>query len=532
MELEFGIEDLLNKRRIESDRIEFKTGWNPDDIYRSVCAYANDYDNQGGGYIVVGVKEVNGIAVRPVVGVDEDKLDQIQKDMLGYNRKLIPAYFPKTIIEKVDGRYVVVLWVPTSEMRPHKGPEHVTVKKDGMLKYFIRYNSNSTVATSDQERELIEMSSRVPFDMRPNPDATMDDISLVLLEEHLKTTGSKLAKELRNLGAEAVLQQMQLLAGPPENLKLRNVALMMFCEEPDRFFPYTEVDIVKFPNGSVKDPNNFIEVPAIKGSVPTIIRRTMEKLQDMVIEDKVTKVPYQMEAIRRFSYPYQALEEAVVNAFYHRDYLSYEPVHVEIEPECIHIISYPGIDRSISMNDIEKGERFRTRMYRNRRLGEFLKELDLSEGHCTGIPTIQDELEKNGSPRAVFRTDEDRRAVEVEIPIHPDFLKKANDDLQKANDGIKKANDDVENANMEELKDEYIERLKQAGSNKTTIGKMLKLFEEMQLIKTFGRKEVVLTIGGGNTAASRLIKRLLETGITEAVDERGNGKYHFCDIHR
>lgn len=43
MELEMGIEDLLNKRKIESDRVEFKRGWNPDDIYHSVCAFANDY---------------------------------------------------------------------------------------------------------------------------------------------------------------------------------------------------------------------------------------------------------------------------------------------------------------------------------------------------------------------------------------------------------------------------------------------------------------------------------------------------------
>lgn len=38
MELEMDVEDLLNKRKLESDRIEFKTGWNPDDIYHSVCA--------------------------------------------------------------------------------------------------------------------------------------------------------------------------------------------------------------------------------------------------------------------------------------------------------------------------------------------------------------------------------------------------------------------------------------------------------------------------------------------------------------
>ncbi len=62
-------------------------------------------------------------------------------------------------------------------------------------------------------------------------------------------------------------------------------------------------------------------------------------------------------------------------------------------------------------------------MYRNRRLGEFLKELDLAEGRCAGIPAIQEGLEKNGSPRAVFETDDDRKAVRVTIPIQPEYLK-------------------------------------------------------------------------------------------------------------
>ena len=65
------------------------------------------------------------------------------------------------------------------------------------------------------------------------------------------------------------------------------------------------------------------------------------------------------------------------------------------------------------------------RYYRNKRLGEFLKELDLSEGKSTGIPTIQEELRNNGSPKARFFTDDERRALTVEIPIHPDFLKES-----------------------------------------------------------------------------------------------------------
>ena len=37
MRLPINIEELLGGRAVECDRIEYKTGWNPDAIYRSVC---------------------------------------------------------------------------------------------------------------------------------------------------------------------------------------------------------------------------------------------------------------------------------------------------------------------------------------------------------------------------------------------------------------------------------------------------------------------------------------------------------------
>ena len=53
--------------------------------------------------------------------------------------------------------------------------------------------------------------------------------------------------------------------------------------------------------------------------------------------------------------------------------------------------------------------------------------MELCEGHCTGIPTIQEELERNGSPAATFETDTDRQSVCVTIPVHPRFLEKESD---------------------------------------------------------------------------------------------------------
>lgn len=51
MALPINIEQLLDATVIESVRIEYKEGWNPDAIYRTICAFANDFDNTEGGYI-------------------------------------------------------------------------------------------------------------------------------------------------------------------------------------------------------------------------------------------------------------------------------------------------------------------------------------------------------------------------------------------------------------------------------------------------------------------------------------------------
>ena len=74
-----------------------------------------------------------------------------------------------------------------------------------------------------------------------------------------------------------------------------------------------------------------------------------------------------------------------------------EPVEIRVNPDGIEILSYPGPDASIRTKALNEAKIF-ARRYRNRRIGDFLKELDLTEGRCTGIPTIQAAMAENGSP--------------------------------------------------------------------------------------------------------------------------------------
>lgn len=52
--LPINLVDLLRQRTVEGERIEYKAGCNPDAIIRTLCTFANDFENLGGGNVVIG----------------------------------------------------------------------------------------------------------------------------------------------------------------------------------------------------------------------------------------------------------------------------------------------------------------------------------------------------------------------------------------------------------------------------------------------------------------------------------------------
>ena len=119
MALPVNIDELLNSHVVESTRIEFKAGWNPNPIVHTICAFANDIDNIGGGYIVIGVEEKDGAPVLPPKGLPKNKVDSILKDLVGLCHKIEPLYNP--IVEPVyyEGKHIIVIWVPGGHGRPY-----------------------------------------------------------------------------------------------------------------------------------------------------------------------------------------------------------------------------------------------------------------------------------------------------------------------------------------------------------------------------------------------------------------------------
>ncbi len=362
--------------------------------------------------------------------------------MVGYDAKISSSnlksisYNTKVSVEEVDGQTILAIWVPTGPNRPYCVAESVVAKNKSPLKYYVRSKSSTIEARGETLDEVRALANRIPFDERGNESIKIEDISGVLVYEHLKAVRSKLADNFIERPLIEVLDEMDLLTGPTENRLIKNVAAMMFCEHPEKFFPVTQIDIVIFPEGSVENPDLMIEVPKITGPIPKMIKESLSYLRTNVIKKRIVKPTDDEKSDKIYNYPYQSFEESVVNALYHRDYQEREPVEITIEPTHVDILSYAGPDRSITSEAIKSARKLKARRYRNRRLGDFLKELDLTEGRATGIPTIQKALKNNGSERASIETDDDRTYFLMTIPCRDGFVNKVVDVINDVEDHI------------------------------------------------------------------------------------------------
>ena len=101
----------------------------------------------------------------------------------------------------------------------------------------------------------------------------------------------------------------------------------------------------------------------------------------------------------------------------------------------IEIVSFPGPDRSVTQEGLKR-YKVSNRRYRNRRIGDFLKELHLTEGRNTGFGKILRALEENGSPKPEFETDEDHSYFISRLFVHEAFLKEA--ESEKSQKGAEK----------------------------------------------------------------------------------------------
>jgi ATP-dependent DNA helicase RecG len=201
----------------------------------------------------------------------------------------------------------------------------------------------------------------------------------------------------------------------------------------------------------------------------------------------------------------RAVEEILANAVYHRSYQVPEPITVRVTAEGMEIMSFPGFARAITDADIA-ARSIRGRVYRNRRIGDFLKELRLIEGRNTGFRKILRTLEHNGSPLPEFETDEERSYFITRLRRHPAFADAA--DYETTGKSSDKSSD----------------KGSDKSSDKTTSHRQ----KIIQVLEAKGRAqagELARVIGLAPAGTRKVLSRMVAEGLIEAHGER-RGRYY------
>ena len=177
-----NVNDLLHLQGVEKQRVEFKKAWHGKreggtywQVIHTICAYANDFFNDNGGYIIIGVDEKESFEDSddrqvnlPPIGVPAKDLERIQKEILGACRAQIkPEYLPilsPEVVQVPGGirKHVLVIWAMASDNKPHTCKE----SDKGSDLYYVRHGTETKKATPEQIAELLRQGNKIPFDDR------------------------------------------------------------------------------------------------------------------------------------------------------------------------------------------------------------------------------------------------------------------------------------------------------------------------------------------------------------------------------
>lgn len=509
MALPINIDELLKGKTVEWERLDFKRGWNPEDVIHSACAFANDIHNWGGGYIIVGVDEQDGVPVLPPVGIDLHSIDGIQKELVNLCNQVQPTV--NVLAEPVEfmGKMILVIYVPGGEVRPYKAPKHLgkEAQKAGKM-YFVRKGSVTKIADLEEERMLMGLCNKVPFDDRTNHTADIEELDRMLIENFLKRVGSKMThEEIMHMPMAELGWQLQIIGGSTEDLHPKNVGLLLFSQEPEKYFPYARIEIVHF----LDEVGDRFTEKILHGPIHLQLEAALKYIREQVLLEKVIKVRGEAEAIRCYNYPYEALEEILANAVFHKSWDDRNPIEVRINHNSIEVLNFEGPMPPITNADLQK-PRVISRHYRNRRIGDFLKEMHLTEGRSTGFPKIYQAVKRNDSPMPLFETDDRNMHFLATMPIHQAFV---DEKVYLASKG--KELDEENNGNF--LKDCTKDCTKEVSD------RQLLIVEKMLLSATITVPEIARKIGVSERTIKSDIADLQAKGILTREGGRKDGRW-------
>ncbi len=330
--------------------LEFKEGFNPSALGKEICAFANS----NGGKIILGVNDSGNIKG---FRINNSQISQIQQ----IARSMDPVF--EVSIEKIDNLVVINILEGKNKPYSMKG------------KFYLRVGANSQQLKRDELREFFREEGLISFDEKANKKF---DLEKDLDEKKFKHF-LKLARITDNQNKISILKNLGLI----ENDKLVNAGVLLFCNRISKFFLQGKVTCVLFEGTS----SNIID----KKEFDSDFISNYEDAYNFIASKLNTKFIIDRYREEKLELPRNAIREALMNAFVHRDYFSNGHVQVNIFIDRVEISSPGGLMKALKKEDF--GNRS---LPRNQLLFDLMARTDYVEKAGTGIKRIKNAMKEYG----------------------------------------------------------------------------------------------------------------------------------------
>lgn len=386
--------DLEALLRREDASVEWKRNVaDVEDVVKTLSAFANNFTGMAdGGWVVCGVEEErneHGFAQARKVGLEASRFQEVKGKVLSWCRDRVSPplglIVDEVILPDDPSRRILVFFVASS---PHL---HLFRSRDGASTYWIRSDSETVEARGELLRDLRRRKQDAPPILeRPCLDASLADLDLLAAEEFLMAAGlPRPAAEYLIPGARLEASAYPLVVSQPASPgQTRNIptylALLLFSREPTRFLPGAYAVFSVYDG--VSRTENRSERFLASSPLPKLIRDLLEKLQLYTGLSIDKSVSARESRQNRPRYSEKALQEALVNAFAHRDYESPEPVRITVFSDRIEIASPGGMIPGMDSERLRQAKPLV--QWRNPALASFLLRMGLAQNEGQGLPTI------------------------------------------------------------------------------------------------------------------------------------------------
>jgi ATP-dependent DNA helicase RecG len=392
MDIPVDLEGLLKR---EDNSVEWKKTGDAREIVKKLTAFANSLQGSG-GWVVCGCEEErdeHGFQRAVLVGLTSAKIRELKGRVLDSCLEFVDPPLQPFIFEapiaNAPALRVLVFHVDRSEY------VHTWKTPDGP-KYYVTKDSSTIEAHGAVLQKLLRSKGATPPILnRPCPQASIADINPLAAEEFLSQAGlprpaaGYLEPDSR-LDTFSHPLVVSVAVAPEVTRPIPTyLALLLFGREPTKFLPGAYAVLAVY-DGVSRSGTHSQRFDA-SGPLPKLIRDLLERLR-FYTGTEIDKSASALDSRQnRPRYSDKALQEAVVNAFAHRDYEhSHEPVRITVFDDRIEISNpgglMPGVDRDL----LVKGES-KSPEWRNPALASFLFRMNLAQNLGQGIPTIREE---------------------------------------------------------------------------------------------------------------------------------------------